>query len=46
MTFCVRISDINNPPIAEPIVVPTLQDDINKPFAKPGASGAEDAIKY
>ncbi|RPK02339.1 hypothetical protein EH11_01669 [Bacillus subtilis] len=46
MTFFVPISDINNPPTAEPIVVPMLQDDINKPFAKSGASGAEGAIKY
>ena len=32
MTYCVPISDINNPPTAVPIVVPKLTDDKNNPL--------------
>lgn len=46
MTYCVPISDINNPPTAVPIVVPKLTDDKNNPLAKSGASGAADVIQY
>lgn len=45
-TYCVPNCDINNPPTAVPIVVPTLADVTNNPFAKSGASGAADVIQY
>lgn len=44
--YCVPIADINNPPTAVPIVVPTLADDKNNPLAKSGALGAADVIQY
>lgn len=45
-TYSVPKPDINNPPIAAPIVVPRLADVKNNPLAKSGASGAEDIIQY